>query len=126
MHHIEFDRKKGRLTIRYEGRVTVQEYFEVIEELAAMPEIRDGLDGMAIFLGSDVDVEPRDVHAVIERLQGRLDFAGRRWAFVIEEPRQVAIGLLYQMAAQGIHDVEVFATVEAATDWLDDRTEDRA
>ena len=44
MHHIEFDRNKGRSTIRHEGRVTVQEYFEVIEQLAAMPEMRDGLD----------------------------------------------------------------------------------
>jgi histidinol phosphatase-like PHP family hydrolase len=126
MHHIEFDRKKGRLIIRYEGRVTVREYFQVIEELASMEEMRDGLDGMAIFLGTEVDVDPEDVRAIVDELRGKLDFAGRRWAFVIEEPRQVAIGLLYQMAAQGVHEVEIFATVEAATAWLDDRTRDRA
>lgn len=118
-HVLEYDEKKRRIRIDYHGQVDVQEYFTVIEELEPFDTASGDLDGMSVFLGAEVDIDPKEVQQVLERLDERRQFRGRNWAFVIEDPRQVAIGLLYQMAARGVHAVQVFGDVEAATRWLD-------
>lgn len=119
-HTMEFDTRRQRVTIHYEGTVTAKEYFDIIEELQEFDTHGAKLDGLSIYLGSEVDIDPKEVHDVLDRMKDTLDFQGRNWAFVIEEPRQVAIALLYQMAAKSLHDLQLFSTVEAAVDWLDE------
>ncbi|RKZ11667.1 hypothetical protein DRQ53_12555 [bacterium] len=72
------------------------------------------------FRAVNLTVAPADVWKLVEAFMGDPDRRrGWRWAALANQPDQVGLVTLFQHRGQNISmDVEVFATEQAAVDWL--------
>ncbi len=70
---------------------------------------------------TDPRVTPTDLRALATFLASRRElYANKRWAFVMDHPRATGLALLLQQlfTDAGLLEARVFATMEAACEWL--------
>jgi hypothetical protein len=117
LHKID---KHGILWQIWNGETTMEDLVEV----ASLPvtEANDSPIRCAIsdFRQVNFSVAPAEVWKLVEKFQEAPDRRrGWRWAVLAEQPDHVGLVTLFQHRGQNISmEVELFATEEAAVEWL--------
>lgn len=112
--------KHGILWQIWSGATTMED----LVEMASLP-VTDENDSpiqcaISDFREANFSVAPAEVWRLVERFQEQPDRRrGWRWAVLAEQPDHVGLVTLFQHRGQDITmEVELFATEEAAVQWL--------
>ena len=116
--HLQIDAERRFVELRYEGVVdtsTVLEALRAVQDRAPFDRIRYGLSD---FRNATLAVDKHDLPRFVAAKNSDL-FGEARWAFLMDSPRETAIGMLYTTMKEQLYECEIFSTRQAALDWLE-------
>jgi hypothetical protein len=117
----EFDKQKGILISKFEGKLTLKEvvdYIVATKENKSYPRklkiLTDATKSEMAFKHGDLPIIVEENHKSLEKYEQIID------AIIIESPKETAFSVLYkEMAKTNKYNFSVFSTKEAALQWLE-------
>ena len=107
----------GVVSMKFEGDVTEGEVLKLHQTLLADPEYNKHYNGIGDQRRANMLLSPDEIEKIAEFNRVN-DMIKGRWALLIHAPRGSALGMIYEEEAKSIHDVRIFVTEEAASDYL--------
>lgn len=112
------DESRGLIFVRFSGSLGADAFIASMEKLWADPAYRRHYNGIADITGLRGDHTMEDLRRVIGFMNDNPNVTNARWAVVAESPLVVASAYLYQKAIAPVHQLEVFSTWEAASEFI--------
>ena len=120
LHHHEIYPDLGLLVEAFSGVVTTEEIARCVRLQHESPDfesVRWVVTDCRRATG--VDAEVSDIMGfATDAFHLRARYAGKRWAFLQNDPQNTAMAMIFQNAMRGHVDFEIFSTLDAALAWL--------
>ena len=115
--HLQVDESCRLVELRYEGKLdteTMLQALRSVHEKVTFGPIRYGISD---FRGTSLEIDKTEFPLFIAAKDPNI-FGGAKWAFLIDSPRETALGMVYTRLKEHVHEFEIFSTREAALEWL--------
>lgn len=112
------DPARRMVFLRYAGAFTLTRLIACTRRLWADPGYQRSYGGLVDLSDGSLNVAISDLRALIDFLRNQPEATEGRWAVVAASPLATACGILYQKACADRHVLEIFASHEAAANFL--------
>lgn len=124
MHQLEIHPDDALIICHFSGHITIDEIEEATDELTALPDYSAELDGVSDFRHAQVTFTREELARFI-RSSVENPVTRSSWCILADSPMETAMALIFASEMKKIHPVDVFSTVEGASDFLKKDLSDR-
>lgn len=117
LHQINIHSHDSLIICSYSGQITIDEIEHATEEMVNRPEFSKAHDGVSDFRQAKVLFTRNE----LERFNAKAienSFSTGSWCILADSPMETAMALIYAHEMKEVHPVEVFSTVQGASDFL--------
>jgi len=105
---------------RFSGKVGLDEFQAMVEDVIRDPRSHPEMDGIADFTNAVIDLTFEQMMEFVDYLSQREGASKGRWAFVVTRPLNLGMAKMFQGLAEGeTAAVECFQSEREALQWLD-------
>ena len=100
------------------GEVTITEIAQKAERLFAAPLYKNHYCGLADYRGAVSGMTKVELYALADLINQTNKFGEGKWAILADDPIVVALSQLFKQRVKNAENIEIFATVRAAAQFL--------
>jgi hypothetical protein len=103
---------------RASGPVTLKDLLDLFDQVNRDPLYDRDFDGLTDIRDQRTTLTPKEMKQYVERISVDPMRSRGRWAFLASEPTDTALSYFYGQLLDGGSSTSVFATLDAALQWL--------
>ena len=101
----------------YEGRITFADVVEVTGRMIVDPRYQQEFDGVSDYRNGEINFTVKEVIAFSDAA-AQNKIASGRWCILVSRPQETALLSLFKSHLKAQHPVELFCTINAASEYL--------
>ncbi|KKI99628.1 hypothetical protein [Prochlorothrix hollandica] len=103
---------------QYRGKATVAGLKESVHSLSIDPKFSADYDIIVDLRHCDFKFDPQDLEEFLGFHHKIYGISDSKTAMIVDNPRDTALSVLFKSYVEGARSIEVFSTLDAAKEWI--------